>query len=80
MREHAEARGVVEHGRCGDVEDAGLVGGVDELQILRDEVDIDHAARRIFEIPDVVLALFLRNGAAHVGDIGGGGGRIARPP
>ena len=62
-----------------DVENVGLVGGVNELQILRDEIDVDHAAGGIFQVPDVVLALLLRNGAAHLGHVAGDAGGIARP-
>ena len=52
---------------------------MDELQILRDEVDVGDAAGGVLQIPEIVLALFLRDGAAHVGDVMGGGGGIARP-
>ena len=62
-----------------DVENIGLVGGVNQLEILRDEVDIDHAAGGIFQVPDVVLALLQRDGAAHVRDIAGDAGAVARP-
>ena len=79
LRQHAEPRGVVEHLQRGDVENVRLVGGVNQLQILRDEIDIDHAAGGIFQIPDVVLALFQRDGAAHVRDIAGDAGGVARP-
>ena len=79
LRQHAEPRGVVEHLQRGDVENFGLVGGVDQLQILRDEIDIDQAAGGVFQIPDVVLALLQRDGAAHVGDVAGDAGAVARP-
>ena len=44
-----------------------------------DEIDIDDAARGIFQVPDVALALFQPDGAAHVGDIGGDAGGVTRP-
>ena len=58
---------------------SGLVGGVNELEILRDEIDIDHAAGGIFQVPDIVLALLQRDGAAHVRDVAGDAGGVARP-
>ena len=44
LRQHAEARGVVEHLQRGDAEDLGFFRGVHELQILRDKIDIDEPA------------------------------------
>ena len=52
---------------------------MNELQILRDELDIDHAAGGIFQIPDIVLAFFLRDRAAHLGDVAGDDRGIAWP-
>ena len=45
---------------------------MNELQILRDEVDVDQPAGGELEVPDVALALFLRDGPPHVGDVAGG--------
>ena len=44
---------------------------MDQLQVLRDELDIDQPARGVFQIPDVVLALLQRDRAAHLGDVVG---------
>jgi len=44
---------------------------VDQLQVLRDEFDIDHATGGILQIPDVALALFLSDGAAHFQNVVG---------
>jgi hypothetical protein len=52
---------------------------VSQLQILRDEIDVDDAAGGMFQVPDVVLALLLRDGAAHIGDVTGDAGAVARP-
>ena len=40
-----------------DVDNAGLVGRVSELQILRDEIDIDQTARNMLQVPELVLPL-----------------------
>ena len=81
QRQDAEPLGVVEHLRRVDVENIRLVGGVNELEILRDEIDIDHAAGGMFQIPDVGLALLQRNRPAHfrdiVGDAAGSRGRVS---
>ena len=79
LRQHTELCGVVEHRKRRDIEDVGLFRGVNELQILRDEIDVDEAARGMFQIPDIGLAFFLRDRAAHVGDVNRGARRIARP-
>ena len=75
MRQHAEPRGVIEHVQRADVENIRLVGGVNELQVLRDEIDIDHAAGGIFQIPDVILALLQRDRAAHLRHVAGDAAR-----
>ncbi len=61
LREHAEPCGILQHLQRRHVEDFRLVMRMHELEILRDEVDIDHAAGCVFEIPMVALALFLRD-------------------
>ena len=78
-RQYAEPRGVVEYVQGVDIEDVGRGGGMNQLQILRDEIDVDDAARGIFQVPDVVLAFFQPDGAAHVGDIGGDAGGVTQP-
>ena len=40
--------------------------GVHKLQILRDELDVDQPAGGVFEVPAIVVALLLGNGAAHL--------------
>ena len=79
VRQHAEPRGVVEHLQRGDAEDSGFFRSVNELQVLRDEIDVDEPAGGELEVPDVVLALLLRDRPAHIGDVAGGGGRVAWP-
>ena len=49
---------------------SGIARGVHELQILRDELDIDERAGGIFEIPGIGVALFLGDRRAHLDDIG----------
>ena len=49
------------------------------MQILGDEFDIDQSARGILQIPDVILALFQRDGAAHLGDVVGDDVPVAWP-
>ena len=39
-----------------------MLGGVNELQMLRDKLKIDEPAGRIFQVPATAFALFLRNG------------------
>ena len=50
---------------------SGFVGGVDELQILRDELEIDQPAGGVFEVPALVLALLLRDRLPHLDDVAG---------
>ena len=52
---------------------------MNKLEILRDEIDIDHAARGIFQVPDVVFALLQCNGTAHLAHVVGDPGGIALP-
>src|SRR4030088_2863533 len=51
LRQDAKPRGVVEHVQRRDVENIWLLGGVKELEILSDEIDIDHAAGGVFQVP-----------------------------
>ena len=48
-----------------------------ELQILRDEFEVDQPARGIFEIPPVALALLLGDRLPHLDDIGGDSAGVA---
>ena len=54
-----------------DIENIRLFGGMDELQVLCDEIDVDQSTGSIFQVPDVVLALLQRDGAAHLGYVVG---------
>ena len=58
---------------------SGVCGGVDELQILRDELDIDQSAGDIFEIPALAIAFLGRDRLAHFHDIAGDHLGVARP-
>jgi hypothetical protein len=50
---------------------------VHELQVLRNELDVDERAGRIFEIPAVGVALFLGDCRAHLDDVSRDNGRLA---
>ncbi len=50
---------------------------MNELQILRDEFDIDQTAGRVFQIPDIGVAFFLGDRAAHLDDVVGDRASIA---
>ena len=50
---------------------SGVSRGVNELQILRDEFDIDQPAGGIFQIPAVGVALLVGDGAAHLDHVAG---------
>ena len=70
---------VLVHGRARDICIIGLGSGVDKLEILGDEIDIDHAAGGILQIPDVVLALFQCDRVPHVRGIPGDARCVAGP-
>ena len=55
-----------------------MVGGVHELQVLGDELEVDEAAAHLLELPGVARALLLLDARAHVADVGGGLGPVAR--
>ena len=57
---------------------SGWLGGVDELQVLGDELDVDEAAAHLLQVPDVVGALLLGDALAHVDDVGGDLRLVAR--
>ncbi len=46
--------------------------------MLGDKIDVDHTARGVFEVPDVVFSLLQCDGAPHVGDISCDHAGIAR--
>ena len=46
-----------------------MLGGVHELQILRDELEIDQPAGGVFQVPALVVALLGRDRAAHLDDV-----------
>ena len=50
---------------------SGMVGGVHELQILRDEFEIDETAGGKFQIPAVAVAFFGGDGAPHLDHVAG---------
>ena len=50
---------------------SGMLVRVHELQILRDEFDIDQPAGGVFEVPALAVALFLGDRAAHFDDVAG---------
>ena len=77
-RQQAEPPGLVQHPRRRGVENFRLLGGVDQLQVLRDELQVDQPARRVFEVPARAFALFGGDGAAHVGHVLGDHRGIAR--
>ena len=58
---------------------SGVVGGVNQLQILRDELDIDQPAGHVFEIPSLAVAFLGRDRLAHFDDVGGDHLGIAWP-
>ena len=49
-----------------------------ELQILRDELDVDQPAGDIFEVPALALALLGRDRLAHLDDVAGDHRGVAR--
>jgi len=51
---------------------------MNELQVLRQEFDIDDAARGIFQIPDVVLALLVGHRPTHFQNVVGDDVDVAR--
>jgi hypothetical protein len=65
--------------RRGSVKNIRRLRRVDELQILRDELDIDQASGDVFEIPPIAIASLRRDGVAHFKDIGGDHARVTRP-
>ncbi len=46
-----------------------MLVSVNKLKILRDELDIDQTAGRIFQIPAIVLASFRGDGHPHLESI-----------
>ena len=51
---------------------------VHQLQILRDELDIDQSADSVFEVPALAVAFFLGDGAAHFHHVAGDLRDVAR--
>ena len=68
---HTGTRGFLQHARRRGIEDFRHIGGVNELQILGNELDIHQRAGGIFEIPRIRIALFLGDRRSHLDDIGG---------
>ena len=48
-----------------------MLGGVDQLQILRDEFEIDQAAGDVLQVPALAVALLGGDRAAHLDDVAG---------
>ena len=78
QRQHAKPLRVIKSLLGIDVENVRHVRSVDELKILRDEINIDHASSGIFQVPYIVLAFFQRDRAAHLRDIAGDKTSVAR--
>ena len=68
-RQQAQPPRLVEHARGVGVEDLRLLRRVNELEILRDELQIDQPAGGIFEVPARVLALLLGDRLPHLDHI-----------
>ena len=68
-RQQPEPPRLVEHARGRGVEDLRLLRGMNELEILRDELQIDQPAGGIFEVPARVLALLLGDRLPHLDDV-----------
>src|SRR5262245_57723296 len=60
------------------MEDGGMGGGVAQLQELGDELDVEHAAAAVLDVPELVARILLGDARAHVQHLGGEPGRIAR--
>ncbi len=50
---------------------------MNELEILREKLQIDETAGRIFKVPAILIALFGRDRSTHLDDIGGNGSGVA---
>src|SRR5690606_21964645 len=59
------------------VEHVRMLGGMNELQILRHELEIDETATDVLQIPDLVRTLLSSNSLAHVAHVGGNLGAVA---
>ena len=68
--QNTRARSLLQHARRRRVEDFRRGRGMHQLQILRNELDIDEPAGGMLEIPGISIALFRRNRAAHFHDVG----------
>ncbi len=69
QRQQAEPPGFVQHAGGGRIQNVGLLGGMHQLQILRDEFDIDQTAGRELQVPAVAVAFFCGYGAPHLDHI-----------
>ena len=69
--QNAQRPRFVEHTRGRRVENIGTLMSVNELQILRNELNIDQPAGDIFEIPALAVTFFLRNGRSHLHNVAG---------
>ena len=76
-RQHVQRPGLVEDARGRGVENVRQLVRVHQLQILRDEFDIDQAAGRVFEVPALAVAFLLGDGPTHFHDVAGDRFRFA---
>jgi hypothetical protein len=71
LRENPQPRRGIQHLHRADIENIRLVRSMNQLQVLRDKLNIDNAAGGILDIPDITLALFFGDGTAHFENIVG---------
>ena len=77
-RQQAEPRRLVEHARGRGIENVRLLGRMHELQILRDEFEVDQPAGDVFQVPALLVALLGRDRGAHLHDVAGDRLGVAR--
>src|SRR5437764_2708037 len=77
-RDHTKPPCLVEYPRRRCIENLRYSVGVNELEILRNEFDVDQTAGGILEVPAVPVALLARDRGAHFHDVARHHRRIAR--
>ncbi len=60
-------------------DDRGMIGGVDQLQRLGDELHVDEAARRLLQVPGALAALGLLHHRPHLQHVGDDALLLVRP-
>src|SRR5215467_1072967 len=68
-RQDPQGPSLVQRARGRSIKYVRQLMSMNELQILRNEFDIDQPAGHIFEIPAITISLFLGYGGAHLYDI-----------